>query len=253
MLRKFLALLVCLAASPLAHADSYFVYVNEKTEVPQLVLSVSGTRLRIETSSIAYTVIDLPARTVTLVDVPSRSYTTTSIEQVQEIMQRISSVDPAQSSLLQLALENLSEAQRHEAEDLLRQAQADANYPFLKTGTRDREAGIGCDIYHQRSSTGDTRQLCAADFSALKLSRSDLQTLRGTLQLLRDTRGPWRPLTEVPGLPLRYAGSFGGQRYAGGGRLQRLSHHQLPAERFRAPSDYRIVSLLEMLSRISAF
>ena len=81
----------------------------------------------------------------------------------------------------------------------------------------------------------------------------DLQTLRGVLQLLRDTRGPWRPLTEVPGLPLRYAGSFGAQRYQGGGRLQRLSHHTLPAERFHAPGDYRIVSLLEMLSKGVAF
>lgn len=253
MPRKLLALLICLAASPLARADSYFVYVNEQTEVPQLVLSVSGSRLRIETSSIAYTVVDLPARTVTLVDVPSRSYTTTSIEQVREIMQRINSVDPSQSTLVQLALENLPEGRRQEAESLLRQAQADANYPFLKTGARAAEAGIACDIYRQRSSTGDTRKLCAADFSDLKLSRSDLQTLRGVLQLLRDTRGPWRPLTEVPGLPLRYAGSFGAQRYQGGGRLQRLSHHSLPADRFHAPGDYRIVSLLEMLSKGVAF
>lgn len=238
-----------LLASPLARADALLDFVNDPENTQQARLSVAGTRLRFETAgSGAYTIIDLAARTLTQVNATQKTTTTTSIEQVQEIIGNLSRVDPAASPLLQLAMENLPDSQRRDAEKLLRQAQADEAIPYVKTGQRGSEAGIACEVYQQHSSSGDTRSLCVAAFAALGLSAQDERTLRGALQLLRETGGPWLRLADVPGLPIRYTGSFGNDQYGGAGKLQAVSRAALPAQRFYAPREYRLVSLLEMMS-----
>src|SRR3546814_1856411 len=77
--------------------------------------------------------------------------------------------DPATQPRVQLALDKLPDAQRAQAESMLRQSKRDEAIPYARTGQHDRVAGIDCDIYAQRSSSGDTRNLCAASYTALKL------------------------------------------------------------------------------------
>lgn len=249
MLKTFYVLTLLTLGSSAARADALLDFVDAGSGAQQARLSISGTRLRFETAgSGAYTIVDLASRTLTQVNAAQRTSTTTSVEQVQQLVAQLNRADPASSPLLQLAMDNLPDAQRRETEKLLRQAKADEAIPYVKTGQQSRVAGIGCELYRQQSSSGDTRSLCAAPFAALQLGAQEEQTLRGALQLLRETGGPWLRVADIPGLPIRYSGSFGNDRYGGSGQLQSIQREALPAARFSAPREYRIVSLLEMMS-----
>ena len=87
-----------------------------------------------------------------------------------------------------------------------------------------------------------------ASYGDLGLSARDAQTLQKAMTLLRQTGGPWVPAANLPGLPLRYAGTFAGPGSGGAGVLKAISTAAQPASRFSDPPGYRIVSLFEMMS-----
>ncbi|MGH8446343.1 MAG: hypothetical protein ACREVL_13810, partial [Solimonas sp.] len=219
-------------------------------------LRVAGERLRIDAADApggAYVVLDLRTRTLTQVAPQARALSTGTIEQMQQLVGSIAGADdPATQPLLQLALDSLPDAQRQQAEAMLRQGKRDQAIPYRSTGAAERVAGIPCTVYAQNVDSGDRRTLCMARYADLGLSAGDARTLQTAMGLIRDTGGPWVPAAKLPGLPLRYAGSFGGQAYAGGGRLQAIAQTPLKAEVFADPPGYRIVSLFEMLSLLGA-
>jgi hypothetical protein len=249
-----LLLITGCATSSIARADALLDFVDDASGGPQTRLSLSGNKLRVDIAGTgAFSVVDLQQRTLMQVNVREHAYTITSIEQVQAILQTVhSSADPAAAPLVQLAMENLPEAQRQQAEQMLRQSRADEAIPYRKTGARSTVLEIPCEVYQQRSSSGDLRTLCVAAFADLKLAPADRRSLESALALLRETGGPWVRAVQVPGLPLRYSGSFGDPADGGGGHLKTLSQSPLPAAHFSVPADYRIVSILEMLQMSGA-
>lgn len=248
---RLVALLLATLATS-AHADATFHFIDPTSGAYQSRIEVADGKLRVDaagTSGGAYVVLDLKTRTLTQINPSARTTTSSSIEQVQAMISSVTrAADPATQPLVQLALDNLPDAQRTQAESMLRQSKRDEAVPYIKTGQQDQVASISCEIYTQRSSSGDTRSVCAAPYAALKLSADDAHTLQTALDLLRQTGGPWAPATRVPGLPLRYSGSFGQQAYAGTGQLQSISREPLKPSAFNDPPGYRIVSLFEMLS-----
>ncbi|NGY04702.1 hypothetical protein [Solimonas terrae] len=252
MIKKTLTALVLAALSGAVQADASLNFVDPASGAWQSRISVAGDRLRVDAAGAvggSYVVLDLRTRTLTQIDPAARATSSSSIEQVQTLVRSITqAADPASQPLLQLALENLPDAQRTQAESLLRQSQRDEVIPYAATDRHDQVAGYPCTIYRQQSDTGDRREVCAAAYGDLKLAPGDTRTLQTALGLLRDTGGPWLRVAEVPGLPIRYAGSYGGQAYAGSGQLQSISHAALPVANFDDPPGYRIISLFDMLS-----
>ncbi|WP_157623101.1 hypothetical protein [Solimonas soli] len=243
-----------LAALP-AWADAALDYVDAASGAPHGRLFVAGDKLRVDVAYApgnSYVVVDLKTRTLTQINPQAKAQTTATVEQMQQLINGISSAaDPATQPLVQLALENLDPAQRAQAEAALRQARRDENVPYAKTGARERIAGIPCEVYAQQADNGDRRTLCMATYADLGLSAHDAQTLQQAMTLLRQTGGPWVPAARLPGLPLRYAGSFTGVG-DGAGVLKSISTAAQPASRFSDPPGYRIVSLFEMMSLLGA-
>lgn len=246
------AALLGAALSTSAHADAMLDYVDADSGAPHGRLFVAADKLRVDVAYApgnSYVVVDLKTRTLTLIHPQAKAQTTTTVEQLRQIIGGITgAADPAAQPLVQLALEHLDPAQRERAEAMLRQAKRDENVPYEKSGTRERIAGIACEVYAQTSDSGDRRTLCMAGWQDLGLSARDAQTLQQAIDLLRQTGGPWLPATRLPGLPLRYAGSFAGPGTAGSGVLKSLTQGEQPAARFADPPGYRIVSLFEMMS-----
>lgn len=255
MINRVLAAL-SFAVCGAAQADATLNFVDPASGAYQSRISVAGQRLRIDAAGASggsYVVLDLRTRTLTQINPAARATTSSSVEQVQALVRGVTqAADPASQPLLQLALENLPDAQRGELESLLRQSKRDEAIPYTATGAHARVAGHPCTIYRQRATTGDVREVCAASYDDLKLSADDTRTLRTAIDLLRETGGPWLRATEVPGLPIRYSGSYGNQTYAGAGELQSIAHAALPAATFADPPGYRIISLFEMLSLMNA-
>jgi len=255
MINRVLAALA-FAVCGAAHADATLTFVDPASGAYQSRISVAGQRLRVDAvgaSGGSYVVLDLRTRTLTQIHPAARATASSSIEQVQALVRGVTQADdPARQPLLQLALENLPDAQRGELESLLRQSQRDEAIPYVATGAHARVAGHPCAIYRQRATTGDVREVCVASYEDLKLSTDETRTLRTAIDLLRETGGPWLRATEVPGLPIRYSGSYGKQAYAGAGELQSITHDALPAATFADPPGYRIISLFEMLSLMNA-
>lgn len=248
---RLLALTLALLTGS-AYADATLNFIDPATGAYQSRIALANGKLRVDAAGASggsYVVLNLRTRTLTQVNPAARATTSSSIEQVQAMISGVTrAADPATQPLVQLALDNLPDAQRSQAESLLRQSRRDEAIPYAVTGGHDRVANYPCTIYRQRSDTGDAREVCAAAYADLKLSAGDTRTLQTALGLLRDTGGPWLRATEVPGLPIRYSGSYGGQAYAGAGQLQSISNATLPASTFADPPGYRIVSLFEMLS-----
>lgn len=250
---QLLALALAVIAGS-AHADATLNFMDPASGAFQSRIAVAGGKLRVDAAGASggsYVVLDLKTRTLTQINPAARATTSSSIEQVQSMISSVTrATDPTTQPLLRLALDNLPETQRAQAESILRQSQRDEAIPFVKTDRHDQIAGIDCNIYTQRSDSGDTRSLCMAPYAALKLSANDAHTLQTALDLLRETGGPWAPATQIAGLPIGYSGSVGRQAYVGAGQLQSISRAPLTAETFNDPPDYRIVSLFEMLSMI---
>lgn len=248
---RFLVATLALVAGS-AHADATLDFVDPADGAHQSRIAVADGKLRVDAAGASggsYVVLDLKTRTLTQVNPAAHATASSSIEQMQAMIGSITrAADPATQPLVQFALDNLPDAQRTQAESMLRQSKRDEAIPYVKTGQQDHVAGISCDIYTQHSSSGDTRRLCVAPYAALKLAPDDTQTLQTALDLLQQTGGPWAPATRVPGLPIRYSGSFGQQAYAGAGQLRSISRAALAPTTFDDPPGYRIVSLFEMLS-----
>lgn len=245
-----LVLLFCTAFTTLAHADAMLDYVDAQNGTPHGRLFVADGKLRVDVAYApggSYLVVDLRTNTLTLIDPQEKAQTTTTAEQIQQLIGGISNAaDPATQPLVQLALENLDSGQRAQAEAMLRQTKRDAAIPYVKTGAQERIAGISCKVHEQKTADGD-RTLCAAAYGDLGLSASDAQTLQKAMTLLRRSGGSWLPGAGVAGLPLRYAGTFSGTG-SGAGVLKSISTAPQAAARFADPPGYRIVSLFEMLS-----
>lgn len=250
------AALLGVALAPSARADATLDYVDAGNGAPQGRLFVGAGKLRIDIAYAPghhYVVVDPSARTLTQINPQTRTLATATAEQAQQLIAGIDgAADPAAQPLLQLALGGLDAEQRAQAEALLRQSRREAAIPYAKTGARERVAGIACDVYTQKLDSGEPRSLCLAHYADLGLDTADARTLQAAIELLRQTGGPWLPLARLPGLPLRYAGSFGDPAYAGAGRLRAISRQPLSAAVFADPPAYRIISLFEMLALLGA-
>ena len=251
MLRTLTIALCLTMFASRAHADANFEFVDDHSGAMQTRIAVAGQRLRIDAAGTggAYVVLDLKTQTLTQINPQRRTTTSSSIEEVTQIVRSISTPgDPANQPLLQLVLGSLPPDRRGQLVRVIRQSRRDAAYPFQATGKRERVGELPCAVYEQRPPGGDTRTLCVARYADLALADSDARTLQTAIELLRRTGGPWLPATQVPGLPLRYAGSFDGGAFGGAGHLRQLSQEPLPPAYFDDPPGYRIVSILEMLA-----
>lgn len=248
------AALALMALSSAAQADASLSYVDRDSGAWQTRIAVSGDLLRVDAAGAnggAYVVLDQRTQTLTLIAPDAGATTSTTVEQLQSLINGVAGAsDPASQPLVQLALENLPAEQRAEAEGLLRQSKRDEKIPYTPTGARDRIAGIACEVYEQRSENGDRRALCTARYADFKLKPADAHTLQTALGLLQQTGGPWVRAAQVPGLPILYSGSYGGQAYGGTSALQTIGRETLAPALFADPPGYRIVSVFEMMSLI---
>lgn len=251
MLKNLLLAFCCLATAPLALADASLEYVDDANGALQTRITVAGDKLRVEAAGTggSYVVLDLRTQTLTQINPQRRTTTSSSVEEVQRIVSSLSSAgDPSTQPLLQLALGSLPPEQRGQLERMLAQSRRDAEFPFRSNGVLDRVNGIDCEVFVQRSPTGDARSLCVANYASLGLAAVDTRTLQTAMELLRRTGGPWLRAAQVPGMPLRYAGSFDRGAFSGAGHLKQISKAPLAAGHFSDPPGYRIVSILEMLA-----
>lgn len=251
MLKNFLLTLSLVVSAPLAFADASLEYVDAGTGTMQTRIAVARDKLRIDAagSGGSYVVLDLATQTLTQINPQRRTTTSSTVEEVTRIVSSLSSAsDPASQPLLQFALGSLPPEQRGQLQRMLEQSRQDAQFPYRRSGVLERVAGIPCEVYTQRSPTGDARSLCAAGYDELGLADGDVRTLQTAMELLRRTGGPWLRAAQVPGLPLRYAGSFDRGAFSGAGHLKSISQLSLPATHFSDPPGFRIVSILEMLA-----
>lgn len=251
MLKNLLLALCFAGAAPLVLADASLEFVDDARGAMQTRIAVAGDKLRVDAagSGGSYVVLDLRTQTLTQINPQRRTTTSSTVEEVQRIISTLSSAgDPSTQPLLQLALGSLPSQQRAQLERMLAQSRRDAEFPYTSNGVLERVNEIPCEVFVQRSPTGDTRSLCSARYADLGLATADARTLQTAMELLRRTGGPWLRAAQVPGLPIRYAGSFDRGAFSGAGHLQKLAKTPLPAGHFSDPPGYRIVSILEMLA-----
>lgn len=249
MFKHCLCALLMAGTSTLACADARFDFVDAASGELQTRIGVAGTRVRVDPAGAngIYVVLDLRTRTLTQVNPGARTTTSSTVEEVSQIVSSIASAtEPTAHPLLQLAMQGLPPEERAQITAMVAQAKRDEAYPYQPTAARDRVSEIPCQIFEQRVPDAEVRKLCVARYADLQLTPGDEQTLQSAIELLRRSGGPWLRIAEVPGLPLRYSGSYGA--YAGAGHLQKLVRAPIRSAVFDDPPGYRIVSILEMMA-----
>lgn len=246
---KLIFCALALGAASIAHADARFDFVDDKTGTLQTRIGVSGERVRIDPAGAngVYVVLDLKTRTLTQINPRARTTTSSTVEEVSQIVASIASAsEPTAHPLLQLAMQGLPPDQRQQISEMVAQAKRDEAYPYQRTETVDNAADLPCQVFEQRAPGSAVRRLCVASYPDLKLTPGDERTLKTAVELLRRSGGPWLRISEVPGLPIRFDGAYGA--YAGAGHLSTLTRDPIKPEVFNDPPGYRIVSILEMMA-----
>ena len=98
---------LALGAASAAHADARFDFVDDKTGTLQTRIGVSGERVRIDPAGAngVYVVLDLKTRTLTQINPRARTTTSSTVEEVSQIVASIASAsEPTAHPLLQLVM-----------------------------------------------------------------------------------------------------------------------------------------------------
>ncbi|MEN8131552.1 MAG: hypothetical protein ABFS45_15435 [Pseudomonadota bacterium] len=248
------AIIAALSMTP-CFADTTLKYTTDEGGKPNTVM-VSGAMVRTESNyrrGKNMSFYDNRSKTLTIIDDQQKTYIVMNNITIKEQAKRMQAMQQQMLTQMQEQLKDLPQNQRRQMEEQMAKmgmGQPSANQPPPKFSTQrthrsENVNGIGCVIYESYQNKQKIGDACIAEAQALKISKSDYQTLQGMFSFLRHLTRQFTMGTpgggseigmfdNVQGLPVKVTSTQGEVMTLSG-----ISTQGLAAELFKIPDGYK--------------
>jgi hypothetical protein len=248
------AILLVLIVLP-GQADVTLKYRSGADGEPNTVM-VSGAMVRTDSNAAkgsSTSLYDDRNKSLTIINKQKKSYLVMDNGTIKEQVGRMQAAQKQMMAQMQEKLQGLPEDQRRQVEKQLAQMgmgnpgaqQPVPKFSSKKTNRSESVNGINCNIYESYKDDDKIGEACIADPAALKLSKSDYQTLQGMFSFLRSmtkqfsfnspgTKSEIGMFDDVEGLPIKVTNAQGSVM-----SLLDISNQALSSDLFKVPDGYQ--------------
>lgn len=236
-----------LVAPALAGATSVLEFdTRESQHVGKLVVAVQDGMVRVDEGSGSWMLYDSRKDTVFVVDTQQQAYLAIDREEAKSYARTLSLARQG----IELQLRKASPEQRAQVEKWLGSSEKPAPMKYVRGKTSHKVNGYRCTEGHLERGGKLVEEVCVASVGDIGMSAQDYATVRSMYKLMSEVQEADAPgimpnFGALDGVPIQVGRSEGDLQ-----AVAKVTHEQLPAERFRIPKDYRQDDLTGAATRI---
>lgn len=235
MLKTSLACIL-LIAPVMAGATSVLEFDTRESErVGKLIVAVQNGMVRVDEGSGNWMLYDSRKNTVFVIDTRQQAYLAIDREEAQRYAQTLSLARQG----IELQLRRATPEQRAQVEKWLGKGETPAPMKYVSTKTSRKVNGYRCTAGRLERDGAAIEEVCVASAADIGMSAQDYATVRSMYKLMSEVQEADAPgimpnFSVLDGVPIQVGKSEGDLQ-----AVAKVTHEQLPAERFRIPKDYR--------------